>query len=173
MTTDKQIQANHKNAQSSTGPKTQEGKALVCQNAVKHGILTKDVFVDDDRKKDFSDLRDAFCLHFEPEGEWEHFLLDRVINCTWRLGLITRAEAQIFRNENSCISFGKKESSVSEAFTSCGSDAMNLLSRYETCLERSLYRAIDELKMAQLMRKAHSLQAPIVETVTVENGFVS
>jgi len=39
MTTQKQIKANRQNAQKSTGPKTDEGKAAVSQNAVKHGIF--------------------------------------------------------------------------------------------------------------------------------------
>ncbi len=167
MTTHRQIQANRKNARLSTGPKTQEGKALVCQNAIKHGILTKEVFVDEDRKKEFQTLRDAFYLQFEPEGQWEHFLLDRVINCAWRLGLTTRVEAQIIRNENA-FSFEGDEVKISQPFVSSTSDAMHLLSRYESCLERSLYRAFDELKMAQLMRRTS-----IIETINLQNGFVS
>jgi hypothetical protein len=41
MATEKQINANRKNAQKSTGPKTAEGKAAVSQNAVKHGLFTR------------------------------------------------------------------------------------------------------------------------------------
>lgn len=38
MTSHKQIIANRGNALKSTGPPTGEGKAIVCQNAIKHGI---------------------------------------------------------------------------------------------------------------------------------------
>ena len=39
MATQKQIKANRQNAQKSTGPKTSDGKAVVSQNAVKHGLF--------------------------------------------------------------------------------------------------------------------------------------
>ena len=45
MTTKKQIEANKQNALVSTGPLTAEGKALVSQNAVKHGIFAKDLII--------------------------------------------------------------------------------------------------------------------------------
>ncbi|MFO0906970.1 MAG: hypothetical protein U0794_01170 [Isosphaeraceae bacterium] len=38
MATQRQIRANQLNAQKSTGPKTEEGKAASCQNALKHGL---------------------------------------------------------------------------------------------------------------------------------------
>jgi len=41
MATDRQIAANRKNAQKSTGPKTPEGRAAVRLNGVKHGLTAK------------------------------------------------------------------------------------------------------------------------------------
>ena len=43
MASQAQIDANRRNAQSSTGPRTQEGKAVVAFNALKHG-LRADIF---------------------------------------------------------------------------------------------------------------------------------
>jgi hypothetical protein len=45
VTSDKQTQANRRNAQKSTGPKTPEGKAAVRHNALKHGLLAERVLV--------------------------------------------------------------------------------------------------------------------------------
>ena len=42
MATRAQIKANHKNAKKSTGPRTDEGKARVAKNALKHGLLARD-----------------------------------------------------------------------------------------------------------------------------------
>ena len=43
MSTTAQIKANRQNARKSTGPKTDEGKAAVSQNALKHGIFAESV----------------------------------------------------------------------------------------------------------------------------------
>ena len=44
MTSDKQADANRRNARKSTGPKTPEGKAAVRLNALKHGLLLMTYF---------------------------------------------------------------------------------------------------------------------------------
>ena len=38
MTTKKQLEANRRNAQLSTGPRTEQGKAIARMNALKHGV---------------------------------------------------------------------------------------------------------------------------------------
>ncbi len=42
MATEAQIAANRLNAQRSTGPRTADGKAVVAQNAAKHGLLARE-----------------------------------------------------------------------------------------------------------------------------------
>ena len=45
MTSEKQAQANRRNALKSTGPKTPEGKAAVRLNANKHGLRSREVLL--------------------------------------------------------------------------------------------------------------------------------
>src|SRR5213593_4269750 len=60
LTTTRKIEANRRNAQFSTGPKSPEGKKIVAGNARKHCLLAKDlVIVTGDGKEDqghFDDL---------------------------------------------------------------------------------------------------------------------
>ena len=62
-----------------TGPKSDEGKEIVAKNALKHGILSREVFVDEGLKGDFEAMKGSFFLQFEPQGQLELFLLERVI----------------------------------------------------------------------------------------------
>ena len=48
MTSSAQAEANRRNAQNSTGPKTQEGKAASRLNALKHGLTAKQLVLFDE-----------------------------------------------------------------------------------------------------------------------------
>ena len=41
MASDKQNEANRRNAEQSTGPKTAEGKAIAAQNSLRHGLRAR------------------------------------------------------------------------------------------------------------------------------------
>ena len=43
ISSDRQIKANKQNAQHSTGPRTENGKARVALNALKHGLTGKQI----------------------------------------------------------------------------------------------------------------------------------
>jgi len=45
MTSNRKAEANRRNARKSTGPKTPEGKAAVRLNALKHGLLSREVLL--------------------------------------------------------------------------------------------------------------------------------
>ena len=155
MTTERQIAANRKNALLSTGPKTMEGKAIVSGNATKHGILTSKVFVQEGLQEEFSKMREGFYLEFQPKGDLETFLLERVISCAWRLALITQVEAEMYSAE---VSWAK----IKAAFEG-SADSMMAIARYENAIERNFYRALAAYKQVQLNN---------MESV-VEIGFVS
>jgi hypothetical protein len=71
MASEKQIQANRRNAQRSTGPKTSEGKAAVSQNAVKHGLRARGgLFVPSNEEFRKSCDRLAAEWHPQTQSEW-------------------------------------------------------------------------------------------------------
>ena len=47
MTSEAKANANRRNAEKSTGPKTAEGKAVAAQNAVKHSLLARTAVIKD------------------------------------------------------------------------------------------------------------------------------
>jgi hypothetical protein len=56
MASTKQNEANRRNAQKSSGPKTAEGKAIVSQNATRHGLLAAETLLPDDDRVVFADF---------------------------------------------------------------------------------------------------------------------
>src|ERR1700730_6612056 len=67
---ERRIQANRQNALRSTGPKTARGKRNVSRNAIKHGILAREVVITagdgEETLKEFHDLAEKLCELYEP-----------------------------------------------------------------------------------------------------------
>ena len=101
MTTTKQIKANQRNSQLSTGPLTQEGKTIVCQNAVKHGIFTKDVLIlagdGKEDAKEYGELLDNLIQDLKPNGQMQHLLVEKIAVDFWRLKRVLRCETGSIR----------------------------------------------------------------------------
>ena len=85
MATQKQILANRQNAQSSTGPKTHEGKAVVAQNALKHGVLARKDVISAENQADFDHHVEQMLSSLKPVGPMESMLAMRIISLLWRL----------------------------------------------------------------------------------------
>jgi hypothetical protein len=103
MATEKQRAANRQNAQKSTGPKTDEGKAVAKLNAAKHGILSEAVVI---LKGDGQERKDAYlALHhglreyFQPQGTMEDTLVEQIVVTLWRKRRVLRYELGCLRQQ--------------------------------------------------------------------------
>ena len=101
MTTEKQVEANKQNSLVSTGPATSEGKAIVAQNAVKHGIFAKDLIITTgDGKEDaqeYRELLDGLIISLAPVGQMECLLVEKISVDYWRLRRVLRFESGSIR----------------------------------------------------------------------------
>jgi hypothetical protein len=86
--TQKQVSANRRNALKSTGPKTPEGKAIVAQNPIKHGLLSKEVLLANEDETALVELGKRLRHQLAPLGELEVLLVDRIIGDAPFLGQI-------------------------------------------------------------------------------------
>jgi hypothetical protein len=88
-----------------------------------------------------------------PVGEFERFIVDRIISSAWRLRRVIHIETAVYRTQlNPTFILDEEPSS----FNSSTRDRMESLSRYELAIEKSLYRALAELMRLQTMRGLHA-----------------
>jgi hypothetical protein len=175
MTSEKQIQANRRNALKSTGPKTPEGKAAVRLNARTHGLRSQEVLLPGEDEAAFEELSAHLRAELQPVGEMEDLLVDRIITAHWRLRRLGRVEAGIFVRELSRGFAGEADSETDTATLGMsfirdanGANAFSKLSRYETAIERSLHKTLHELQRLQAARRTQGdVLPPIVLDVDV------
>jgi hypothetical protein len=85
MTTQAQAEANRRNAQKSTGPRTPEGKAASRVNGVRHGLRCQKVLVTDEDPAAYLEHRRGMLRRLQPADALEQRLADRIISLSWRL----------------------------------------------------------------------------------------
>ena len=138
MTSDRQIAANRRNAQRSTGPRTPAGKATVSVNAVKHGLTARDVVLPTESAEEFESFRTGLLAALDPVGDLEGVLAERIVTLLWRLRRVPMFEAALHRR-------GLKELIAQNAEEACN--------RYETFdIDAELLR---EMRVAASDRQAY------------------
>ena len=73
-----QASANQSNAQKSTGPITEEGKAKVANNAIKHGLFSKRLILSDEDPVEYQTLFQQLQSELAPTGILEQTLVGSV-----------------------------------------------------------------------------------------------
>jgi uncharacterized protein YjcR len=87
-----QISANRANALKSTGAITQAGKAKVSQNAITHGLFSKQVLLADENPLEYQLLLEQLQQELLPVGILEQSLVERVAISLWKQKRLVRAE---------------------------------------------------------------------------------
>ena len=179
MSTKAQIKANQQNAQKSTGPQTAEGKAVVSQNAVKHGLFAAESVIQGENEADYEAFHDNMLAELAPIGMVELMLAERVISLWWRLRRAERMQTEVIedmiedrvtnpwavsRRKDHCYNEGLRPGDprfepehlalgrIAISDWSC-TRVLDRMLLYERRIESSLNRAMKELKRFQVMRR--------------------
>ena len=97
MTTELQITANQENSKLSTGAKTSEGKAIVAQNAIKHGLLSHKLILGEEDLDCWKILLNGLVETLLPVGMIEQLLVEKIAISFWRQRRLVGAEVAAIR----------------------------------------------------------------------------
>ncbi len=174
MATKAQINANQQNAQKSTGPKTDEGKAVVSQNAVKHGLFAAEAVITGEDPADYELYHDKYLAELLPVGMVESMLAERIVSLAWRLRRAERMhneaiDVMLAIVETNGWQKHQRETAVEAQDPRAGglelilgwatnddfsdSRILDRLLLYERRIENSLYKTINRLKQYQVIRQ--------------------
>lgn len=143
--TEKQLAANRRNAQRSTGPRTLEGKAVSRYNALKHGILAQAIIPEPleihESRQAFEELLHALREECAPATALEEMMVERIATAYWRLARLYRAEGGVIA--------GRQEQRESDmACSDAQARALATLTGSAAPLEQLLQKAISHLTRA-------------------------
>jgi hypothetical protein len=148
MATEAQIAANRRNAESSTGPRTKEGKSRSSRNAVTFGIYSAADFVlpEDNR------IYHLFCENFQkelsPEGPFEQTLAAEIVHAAWRLRRCAAIESNMIQS-----SLPPGETQLDPMVEPAFAHAQETVDRARAQSHRNLHRATAELRRLQTERQ--------------------
>src|ERR1700761_4296828 len=98
MATIKQIEANKRNAQSSTGPKTPEGKAKSSLNRLSHGFASNARLMPGEDPEEFKSLLLDLVNEFQPATATEQILVEELGTTRWLSLRALRLQGDAFRD---------------------------------------------------------------------------
>jgi hypothetical protein len=184
---EKQLEANRRNAQRSTGPGTAEGKARSSRNNLRHGLTGQiTVLPEEDR-----DAHDAFCNRliagFQPKTPIEDQLAHSIAEDSWRLNRVAAIENNIFALGRHayrpkgplCASKKSHHNEMRNALDDAQSfldhaRELNLLSLYEQRIQRNMQRNLNQLRAMQKERESERRQrmeeAKLLAQQSLANG---
>jgi hypothetical protein len=142
MATKAQIEANRRNAQASTGPTTDAGKAKVRQNALRHGLCAGIPQMSDESEEDVQLLLDTLREEHQPVGATEEILVYKM------------AEHFFYGKRASYLLSEKLD------WADKGDDMtrqINLFLRYHTTADRGFLKALNELRKLQKERQLQEI----------------
>jgi hypothetical protein len=92
MITTALLEANQKNAQLSTGPRSEAGKASSSLNGLNHGLSSTFRVLMHESQAEFDDLQRRIVEEHSPDSDHETFLVEQMIQSRWKLIRINRLE---------------------------------------------------------------------------------
>jgi hypothetical protein len=158
--------ANQNNAQLSTGPRTEAGKARVSQNAAAHGLTSKQFVLASEDQAAYEEMRSGVFESWRPATEQERQLAELLAQAQWRLMRVRRTA---FLDQ--CINEILEEHPELDAdqalaliFTSpVHTKRLSLFLRYQTSIERACNRAFADLEKAQKLRRQRESEQAVAE----------
>ena len=167
MISERQQEANRRNAAKSHGPTTPEGRAAVRMNALKHGLTAAEIILPTvEDKLEFEQFQAAFEEECQPVGAIEQVLVEDMVTARWRMNRARKMEPGFFALRREVL-----KESIKEDFAALDPqaqlalivlddardrDTIGKMSRYEARFERSFYKALKELQRLQALRPAVS-----------------
>ncbi|MEZ5356825.1 MAG: hypothetical protein R2762_29660 [Bryobacteraceae bacterium] len=162
------------------GPKTQEGKARVSQNATKHGLTAKTIVLANESQAAFQSLLESLTVEWCPAGDTEFLLVEEMAAAAWRQRRAWSIESAHFD-----LAMVQNEPAIQEQFNKIDHAARTAIAhkslieqgralaniqRHEERLSRQHDRALRRLQELQRQRRQREASEKPLENNSMQNN---
>ena len=133
------LDANRANAQSSTGPRTEEGKAISSLNNLRHGFNGAFCVLPSENTREFIGLMDDLHAEHKPVTPTERLLVMDMVRHYWLLQRALRLQQECFTRGLDDVALEKQ---------------LGLYMRYQTTNQRAFHRCLNELQRLRKQKPA-------------------
>jgi hypothetical protein len=177
MATQNQIHANRSNAQLSTGPRTEPGKAISRRNALKTGIDARNEAASGEDPAVLAALAAEYDHEWEPIGLVERLLVDILVKDDWFLRRYRFLAADLV-NHGAPVAYESKWGADFGAGFAANTDSFQRLHPHIVETERRCFTHLAELERRQALRRQYQpdVDSSVTDSPETENpgiGFVS
>jgi hypothetical protein len=148
----------------SQGPLTPERKAVSSRNATRHGILANTLILPGESEERFQELLSGLTEQFQPRNTAERACVEKMAAAFWRQLRMWALEKTEFAMEMARVQDRVKpyasQATVAFRHLSDNSRSLDLMSRYETALDRHFIRAVALFRTLRAMHPARSTKFP-------------
>ena len=131
-------QVNQQNAQASTGPRTEEGKAVSSQNARRHGLTGTFCVLPHESQDDFELLIARLFVEHDPQDATEELLVSDMARHYWLTQRALRLQEELMLQDMS-------DPNVQRQFA--------LFLRYQTTNQRAFHKCLSEIQKINKLRQ--------------------
>jgi hypothetical protein len=183
MASHRQITVNNRNAQYSSGPKTDEGKRVSRMNALKHGMRSDLVVLPYEDEVEYQELRAQLIDGYAPANNQELMLVDQIAASYWRTMRARAYEREMLDGQvrtrkidagvPPTINCAKDDLATTVVLVKEKPQKFETYFRYDASIERAYYRGIAALEKLQSRRtrqerqdRRKSTEAPLTITAS-------
>jgi hypothetical protein len=154
MATKAQIRANRLNAKKSTGPKTSEGKKVSSQNALRHGLCSRQVVLSLENRVEYDQLLQDLIQNYKPGNLQEELQVTKIAESWWRYRRAINQDTQLWDNTCNHTNVNMPPEVRIAAAMAVEQDQAIKRQRYITSLSREHERAVRLMEKLQKDRRA-------------------
>jgi len=138
------LSRNRANAQKSTGPKTEDGKARSSLNRLDHGLAGRFRLLPGESQEDYTQLQTSLDCEWNPQHATEQILVTQMAEAHWKLRRIGNWQDGILQ---------KCPNPFDPDIPAEVSKRMMLLQRYEVSERRAFHKGMEDLRRLQNERR--------------------